>query len=392
MSQRNVDAELDADLLTMRTDKVSLGIIPHDLISFILEKPGDFCISANSMGSYELSIRSDKDKTFHLALEPIVKGYRIRSMLFATGATIGELIYNIRDSSLDVLSGVLGCPVYPRRLITRSVLPAFRIYDESNIICKKLVHEDYYYKFYRAHMLINGEFVDGTLKESRRMGTNEWRNHMFDELRISFLATELHLPMRKILGIVRADHGYVIYDSKPGCDLPRFLDENDEKLDLGMRVKLCRAIASVMSGFLNSDIYSGSVKLENFHVYFVDALPYGRIQLVFTDADDLIPVDRTKPVDSGDFSRMAPEVSWTRLLTPEAGVYSMGLVLRDVLGDISEMQKDPNSLLLPLMEALIKRCLLAKPSERPSMNGIFIELDKLCGMVQHTSQQQWTPI
>ncbi|VDP10985.1 unnamed protein product [Heligmosomoides polygyrus] len=171
----------------MRTDKVSLGIIPHDLISFILEKPGDFCISANSMGSYELSIRSDKDKTFHLALEPIVKGYRIRSMLFATGATIGELIYNIRDSS-----------------------------------------------FYRAHMLINGEFVDGTLKESRRMGTNEWRNHMFD---------------------------------------------------------LCRAIASVMSGFLNSDIYSGSVKLENFHVYFVDALPYGRIQLVFTDADDLIPVE-----------------------------------------------------------------------------------------------------
>lgn len=44
-------------------------------------------------------------------------------------------------------------------------------------------------------------------------------------------------------------------------------------------------------------------------------------------------------MDSGDFSRMAPEVSWTRLLTPEAGVYSMGLVLRDVLGDISEMQK-----------------------------------------------------
>ncbi|KAK5984443.1 hypothetical protein GCK32_007893 [Trichostrongylus colubriformis] len=68
-SEQNADAELDADLLTMNTEKVSLGNIPQDFISFILEKPGDFCISTNSTASYLLSIRSDKDKTFHLALE-----------------------------------------------------------------------------------------------------------------------------------------------------------------------------------------------------------------------------------------------------------------------------------------------------------------------------------
>ncbi|KHJ91064.1 hypothetical protein OESDEN_09078 [Oesophagostomum dentatum] len=70
------------------------------------------------------------------------KGYRIRGMLFATGATIGELIYNIRDSSLNVLSGVLRCQVYPRRLITKEVLPRFHIHGEECIISKKPSHED----------------------------------------------------------------------------------------------------------------------------------------------------------------------------------------------------------------------------------------------------------
>ncbi|PIO61328.1 hypothetical protein TELCIR_17150, partial [Teladorsagia circumcincta] len=163
---------------------------------------------------------------------------------------------------------------------------------------------------------------------------------------------------------------------KPGSDFPRFLDENEEKLDLGTRIKLCRALASVMSGLYNADIYSGAVKLENFYVYYVDAMPYGRIKLVFTEGADLTPLEKTRPVDSGDFTQMAPEVSWTRLLTPEAGVYSMGLVLRHVLGDISEISpQDPNASLLPRVKALIGKCVHPRPSERPSMNGIFLELD-----------------
>ncbi|KAK6056291.1 hypothetical protein COOONC_06205 [Cooperia oncophora] len=101
-------------------------------------------------------------------------------------------------------------------------------------------------------MLMNNEFVDVILKENRRMSTSEWREYMYDELRVSFLATELHLPMRTVHGILRADNGYVIYDIKPGCEFPRFLDENDEKLDFGTRIKLCRALSSVMAGLFNA--------------------------------------------------------------------------------------------------------------------------------------------
>ncbi|VDO27327.1 unnamed protein product [Haemonchus placei] len=39
VTERNADAELDADLLTMNTNRVSLGNIPEDFISFILKKP-----------------------------------------------------------------------------------------------------------------------------------------------------------------------------------------------------------------------------------------------------------------------------------------------------------------------------------------------------------------
>ncbi|KAK6056290.1 hypothetical protein COOONC_06204 [Cooperia oncophora] len=77
-------------------------------------------------------------------------------MLFATGATIGELIYNIRDSSLDVLSGVLGCPVYPRRLITKDVLRHFRIFEGDCVISKRLSHEDNHFKVVSFRILEQG--------------------------------------------------------------------------------------------------------------------------------------------------------------------------------------------------------------------------------------------
>ncbi|VDO27329.1 unnamed protein product [Haemonchus placei] len=304
-------------------------------------------------------------------------------------------IHQLVDLSelLDVLSGVLGCPVYPRRMITKDVLGRFRIFEAEHIISKKLVNEDSRFKYYESQVLMNGTYTNVLLKGSRRMSPAEWREQMYDELRVSFVARELHLPMRTVHGILRADNGYVIYDNKPGCEFSRFLEEYDDKLDLGTRIKLCRALASVMSGLYNADIYCGAVKLDNFYAYYVGALPYSRIQLVFTGGADLTPLEKTKPIDSGDFSQMAPEVSWTRLLTPEAGVHSMGLVLRRVLGHLPELPtQDPNASLLPRINALISKCLHPRPSERPSMNGIFLELDNAAGSVRHTRQPRWTPI
>ncbi|KAL6742142.1 hypothetical protein Aduo_015327 [Ancylostoma duodenale] len=391
--KQRADAELDADLLMMNVNKVCFGEVPSDFISFILDRPGDFCISTNALNSFVFSIKSDKDKTFHLALEKLRKGYRIRGMLFATGATIGELIYNIRDSSLDVLSGVLRCRVYPRRLITKEVLPRFHIYGDESIISKRLSHEDMDFRYFRSNIFINQEFMDVILKENKRLGDADWKMHMYDELRVSYLAKELHLPVRIILGLIRANNGYIIYDNNPGCDFARFMEENGERMDCGLKIKLCRALASVMSGLFNADIYCGAVKMENFFVYYVDAMPCGQIQIVFAEGRDLTPVDQLRPVESGDFTRMAPEVTWTRILTPEAGVYSMGLVLRAVLeSGVRPSSKDPNFEMMTRVETLIQKCMHSKPSERPSVHGIFIELDAIAKHLQPTKYQFWQPL
>ncbi|KAJ1370602.1 hypothetical protein KIN20_032369 [Parelaphostrongylus tenuis] len=37
------------------------------------------------------------------------------------------------------------------------------------------------------------------------------------------------------------------------------------------------------------------------------------------------------PVSIGDYNYMAPEVAWTRELTPESGVFSFGLVLKEIM-------------------------------------------------------------
>ncbi|VDK65834.1 unnamed protein product [Cylicostephanus goldi] len=90
---------------------------------------------------------------------------------------------------------------------------------------------------------------------------------------------------------------------------------------------------------------------------------------------------------------MAPEVTWTRILTPEAGVYSMGIVLRSVLDAGNRPSpKDPNFELLAKVEAVIHKCMNSRPSERPSIHGIFIELDTIASMVQTTKYQYWQPV
>ncbi|RCN31790.1 hypothetical protein ANCCAN_22419 [Ancylostoma caninum] len=231
-------------------------------------------------------------------------------------------------------------------------------------------------------------------KTDRYKSSKETENLvLIKELRVSYLAKELHLPVRIIIGLIRANNGYIIYDNNPGCDFARFLEENGERIDCGLKIKLCRALASVMSELFNADIYCGAVKLENFFVYYVDAMPCGQIQIVFAEGRDLTPVGQLRPVDSGDFTRMAPEVTWTRILTPEAGVYSMGLVLRAVLeSGVRPSPKDPNFEMMPRVEALIQKCMHSKPSERPSVHGIFIELDAIAKHLQQTKYQFWQPL
>ncbi|ETN68476.1 hypothetical protein NECAME_15795 [Necator americanus] len=171
------------------------------------------------------------------------------------------------------------------------------------------------------------------------------------------------------------------------------MEENADRFDCGVKIKICRALASVMSELFNADIYCGTVKMENFFVYYVDAVPCGQIQIVFAEGRDLTPVDQLRPVDSGDFTRMAPEVTWTRILTPEAGVFSMGLLLREVLEFGPRLSsKDPNFELVTRVEALIRKCMHSRPSERPSVHGIFIELDSIASFIKQTRHHFWQPV
>uniref|UniRef100_A0A0K0DPR0 Protein kinase domain-containing protein n=1 Tax=Angiostrongylus cantonensis TaxID=6313 RepID=A0A0K0DPR0_ANGCA len=243
-------------------------------------------------------------------------------------------------------------------------------------------------------------YAEVILKNNRRMDEEQWKQHIFDELKATFLAEELKLPVRPMLGvIIWRGGGYMVYSGAPGRYLQRFLQENMHSMSCWTKIKLCTALARVMSQLYNCDRYCGVVELDSFYINFLQADSCGRIQPVFAEGKDLtllgeyvtvrndhyteiVPeTERTRQIS--DFTRMAPEVEWTRQLTPLTASYGMGQVLQAVLENGSKPSPE---------DVVIKKCLNSTASRRPSVQEISTQLNVISKRLKCPTGERWNPI
>uniref|UniRef100_A0A8R1INX0 Uncharacterized protein n=1 Tax=Caenorhabditis japonica TaxID=281687 RepID=A0A8R1INX0_CAEJA len=70
--------------------------------TFVLQKPGDFCVSQTLKGQLFLSMLAesakDGDRIVHLQVRAYDDGYGFRGMLFARGKTLGQLIFQLHEN------------------------------------------------------------------------------------------------------------------------------------------------------------------------------------------------------------------------------------------------------------------------------------------------------
>ncbi|VDM64894.1 unnamed protein product [Angiostrongylus costaricensis] len=189
------DEEFEKGLLTLDVNKVKIGNIPKDFIGFMLSrggKAGDFCISIGSGDYCVISIRSENQHPCHMIVEKYRDAYRARGLYNVSGRTIGELLFNILKSP-----------------------------------------------YHRANLSMNDGYAEVILKNNRRMDEQQWKQHIFDELKATFPAEDLKLPVRLMLGVITwRGGGYMVYSGAPGRYLQHFLQENVHSMSCWTKIKV----------------------------------------------------------------------------------------------------------------------------------------------------------
>ncbi|VDM64834.1 unnamed protein product [Angiostrongylus costaricensis] len=102
--------------------------------------------------------------------------------------------------------------------------------------------------------------------------------------------------------------------------------------------------------------------------------------------------ERTRQLS--DFTRVAPEVEWTRQLTPLTASYGLGQVLQAVLENGSKPSpEDVNYELAEcVVEKVIKKCLNSTASRRPSVQQISTQLNVISKKLKSSKGERWNPI
>ncbi|CAD6199824.1 unnamed protein product [Caenorhabditis auriculariae] len=385
-------SSIGAELLTLDLEKVLLPGLPLDCVGlFALKKPGDFCVTRSNRGIYYLSAMvpgddpNKLDRVVHLQIEISRNEYGFRGMLFCRGSTVGKLLYNFHNSSLSVLSGVLDEDVIFRRLATRDWLHSSDIYESSRIISRKVVHSDLDFSYYSAEMLLKNGKQDVLLLTPTQMGECEFKKLMFEELRMAVVVRHRALPIRSPIGIV-IDTPMIIHEDpkdRRGYTLEYFLDMYQLDLDLPLRIVLCGSICRVMSALHSFGMFHGGVLAKNFFVTEKKTSD-GKVQLsvVFNGSEGLVRKGSAKPVRFLDYDIYAPEVAWTRSMTPESGVFNVGrLIARIVDPDLAE-SKHPA---VTKLKGLIENTSRSEPSRRPTMDGVLLAVNQIQNLIGPTS-------
>uniref|UniRef100_A0A0K0DRN2 PPM-type phosphatase domain-containing protein n=1 Tax=Angiostrongylus cantonensis TaxID=6313 RepID=A0A0K0DRN2_ANGCA len=178
-------------------------------------------------------------------------------------------------------------------------------------------------------------YAEVILKNNRRMGEEQWKQHIFDEFKAALFAEDLKLSVRPMLGVImcRGD-GYMVYSGAPGRYVQHSLKDNIHKMSCWTRIKQADSCR--------------------------------RIQPVFAVEKDLTSLEESVAIDDGDFTRMVSKVEWTPQLPPLTASYGTGQVLQAMLDNGSKPSpEDVNCEMAEyVVEKVIKKCLNSTTATR----------------------------
>ncbi len=212
-----------------------------------------------------------------------------------------------------------------------------------------------------------------------------WEEHVAAEAR--FLAQVVHANVVHIYDVGIEDDGtiYVITEQLDGCPLDQILEERSY-LEHGFALRVTREIARGIAAFhrlgqLTSELDPASVVVVNGPLVDRNLPGEPWVKLMDLGIGCKVGSPRSGGVPDGEARRyLAPEAIRGEPLTEHADIYSLGILLRDLLlGGIQGANLVQGS----AVERLVRDCTAIGPGDRPATVLDF--LDRL-----DTAEANWS--
>lgn len=379
--------------------------------AFVLKNPGDYCVSKNLDGIINLSIvangnkeRKDANRVINLRINQSGKEFMIPGMMFARAESLPQLICQLKYENIDILGGVLDEKLSMDRLLGPPFIEIHNIHMTGKLVTDhKLISQDPILTVYTGEL----EFADGKIREVlfeevTNASTNVAGHKVFFEKLVNGKALgSKNLPIRLPIGAI-LNPPTLIYENNKieiGTTLGRFLKDNQSQLDLIQRIKMCSSTVRILSELHQSDIYHGASQVDHFYVDFVGFKPNNvkNYELVFNGTSGLLREGKSdNSVSVVDYDSTAPEVSFTRKLTKESGVFNLGRLFEAILKpEMIKSYHESNQGEPPAlneMRVLISRATHPNPTRRPTMNGIVIKIRDILLEVSSQKSSSSSPI
>ncbi|CAB3397200.1 unnamed protein product [Caenorhabditis bovis] len=364
-------------------EKVQVLNVPLDCLHyFLLKNPGDFCLTKTEKCGLYLSIliprdsfQSDEEHPIHLKIEQYDLEYGIRGMLFTRAPSLQQLIADLSNSPIHVLSGVLEKNVMMIRIINEAALLKANVFPKKEVLNKVVMSNDNMYNTFSAEVVLSKNTPEKVilLEPATPKFNEEFRRKLYEEMQMQAIANTRRLPIRVPLGAI-IEPMALIYSNQKGYPLDYLLDTAQHCMDMCQRVKICASCVRIMSDFHTEGLFHGGVLASNFYAILTNETGSCRtFELLFNGADGIMMKGKKKTLECVDYDLYAPELAFTRSMTPESGVYSMGKLFEKILEpDISD-----SSDIMREMRYLIAVSTRNNPMQRPTMHGILLVIRQL---------------
>ncbi|KAM3724640.1 Tyrosine-protein kinase transforming protein Fps [Dirofilaria immitis] len=366
----------------------------------LLKNSGDYMISRTHDDNYRFSVMTEEREIYHLIIEKFDATYAFVNTIYPLAASVARLIRKCLHSPMNVLSAILKTNVTLRHFISANEDDS----NDYNLVGLFLKPNDIIKKEY---LISRGIIADTFLGSLQMLNKNEqvvikvlYRYNQ-NELDNICRVTDAVVPVRSVR-IFQSPY-LMIYPFMNYGSYPEFAQRMGSRLTFTDKIEIAQTIAHVLSdmhflGLLHCNIGARNIfvrkqminssKVINYH-YLNDYKYYlGNFR-----ESHIGKMKKVNSQKSKNIRWLAPEVFKTNWLTEATDVFAFGITLYEIFTTnlpyfslsteeirtklIAGYRIRPETHDIELPKKILKlmrRCWHTNVNERPTMNGVWLEL------------------
>uniref|UniRef100_A0A0R3RL81 Protein kinase domain-containing protein n=1 Tax=Elaeophora elaphi TaxID=1147741 RepID=A0A0R3RL81_9BILA len=381
----------------------------------IFKNPGDYMISRTHDDIFRFSVMSENSQIHHLLIVKFCGAYTFENSIYPLASSISRLIHKCIRSPMNVLSAILRTGVILRHFVnsngedTDNYSLSGLFLRESDIIeTERLISRGTIADCFLGSLSTLNKYEQVIIKVMHKYDHNEL-NNICRELHISNLlrrstSTDSVVAVQSVQ-LFQAPY-MIIYPFMNCGSYPDFARYMGSQLTIVDKIETAQTIAEALSdmhflGLLHCDIGARNIfvrkvmiknsKVINYHPQYSYKYYLGDFR-----ESHIGKMKNVNPEEPINIRWLAPEVFKTRQLTEATDVFAFGITLYEIFtGNLPYFSMNSDEIRTKLLAGyrirpeihnielprkvlkLMRRCWHTEVNERPTMNGVWLQLREI---------------